>query len=231
VGQLLPGHPPNWSVQLPCRPYDGADPDGFMPRETMVAYLERYAAAVDAPVVEGVQDTGLRPNTVGFDLEPSIGPLATRSVVVCTGAYQRSHRLAAAATLPAGLPRLDVEDYRSPAELPPGGVLIIGSAQSGCQIAEELQEASRRVFSSPADARAGRRGASATTTCGAARRLLVYPPGAGCGRSRSKRVRPRGAGRGAPDEEGRRCRSIMFHRPEPTGGGPGSAWCTPTSWT
>ena len=44
---------PNWSVQLPGHPYDGPDPDGFMPRDELVLYLERYATAIDAPVRRG----------------------------------------------------------------------------------------------------------------------------------------------------------------------------------
>src|SRR5918911_3631775 len=48
---------PNWSVRLPGLGYDGADPDGFMPRDEIVAYLERYAAEVGAPVREGVEVT------------------------------------------------------------------------------------------------------------------------------------------------------------------------------
>jgi putative flavoprotein involved in K+ transport len=71
--------------------------------------------------------------------------LIADAVVIATGAYQRPHRPAAAATLPASLLQLDVEDYRSEKALPPGHVLVIGSGQSGCQIAEELHEAGREV--------------------------------------------------------------------------------------
>src|SRR5512144_640695 len=46
---------PNWSLQLPDHAYDGDDPDGFLPREEVVAYLERYA--VGAPVEQGVEVT------------------------------------------------------------------------------------------------------------------------------------------------------------------------------
>jgi putative flavoprotein involved in K+ transport len=66
-------------------------------------------------------------------------------VVVSTGAYQRPHRPAGAETLPADLFRIDLEGYRNPRELPSGGVLIVGSGQSGCQLAEELLEAGREV--------------------------------------------------------------------------------------
>jgi len=138
---------PNWSLQLPGHAYDGDDPDGFMPRDEIVAYLERYAASVDAPVREGVAVTSLHARSDGgFLLETSTGPIAAESVVLSTGAYQRPHRPAGAATLPDDILQIDVEDYRNAAELPPGAVLVVGSGQSGCQIAEELHEAGRDVF-------------------------------------------------------------------------------------
>jgi putative flavoprotein involved in K+ transport len=138
---------PNWTVQLPRHPYDGQDPDGFMLRDEIVAYLERYAAAVEAPVREGVDVISLQPGPdSGFHLETSAGPLAAQIVILATGGYQRPHRPAGAATLPADLLQIDVEDYRSPADLPPGPVLVVGSGQSGCQIAEELHKAGREVF-------------------------------------------------------------------------------------
>jgi putative flavoprotein involved in K+ transport len=138
---------PNWSVRLPGHPYDGDEPDGFMPRDEIVAYLERYAAGFGAPVREGIKVTSLAAApTGGFLLRTADGEIRARSVVVATGAYQRAHRPEQAASLPADLPQIDVQEYRSPAELPPGSVLVVGSGQSGCQIAEELREAGREVF-------------------------------------------------------------------------------------
>ena len=138
---------PNWSVQLPGHHYDGPDPDGFMLRDELVRYLEHYAAAIDAPLREGVEVSSVTPEPGGgFALSSSAGDIVASTVVVCTGAYQRPHRPAAAATLPADLLQIDVGDYRNPGELPPGRVLIVGSGQSGCQIAEELHEDGREVF-------------------------------------------------------------------------------------
>jgi putative flavoprotein involved in K+ transport len=138
---------PNWSVQLPDHAYDGDDPDGFMPRDEIVAYLERYASAVQAPVREGVEVTALRPGGGGgLILDTSHGVLEAETVVLTTGAYQRPHRPAAAASLPADLQQIDAEDYRNPADLPKGRVLVVGSGQSGCQIAEELHHAGRDVY-------------------------------------------------------------------------------------
>jgi putative flavoprotein involved in K+ transport len=137
---------PNWSVRLPGHPYDEDDPDGFMPRDELVAYLERYASGFGAPVREGVHVTSLERGPHGFLLGTSAGELEARTVVLSTGAYQRAHRPAVATTLPPDLLQIDVEDYRSPGELPSGPVLVVGSGQSGCQIAEELHEAGREVF-------------------------------------------------------------------------------------
>jgi putative flavoprotein involved in K+ transport len=138
---------PNWSLQLPGHHYDGDDPHGFMRRDEIVAYLERYAFAFDAPVKEGVEVTRLsRRSNTGFTLETSAGELTAKIVVLSTGAYQRPHRPPSATTLPADLFQLDVSDYRNPSELPAGPVLIVGSGQSGCQIAEELHRSGRDVF-------------------------------------------------------------------------------------
>ena len=138
---------PNWSVQLPGHPYDGDDPDGFMPRDEIVGYLERYAAGFDAPVREGVEVTALRAGRDGrLLLETSDGEIEARNVILSTGAYQRPNRPAGAASLPPDLFQIDVEEYRNPDELPAGAVLVVGSGQSGCQISEELHVAGRDVF-------------------------------------------------------------------------------------
>ncbi len=137
---------PNWTVQLPGHPYDGDDPDGFMARDEVAAYLERYAAGCGAPVREGVEIRSLAPRDGGFELETSAGTLGAAAAVVCSGAYQRPHRPPQAASLPPGLPQIDASRYRNPAALPEGPVLVVGSGQSGCQIAEDLREAGREVF-------------------------------------------------------------------------------------
>ena len=146
MGRLPSGPTPNWSVRLPGHHYDQKDPDGFMLRDEVVGYLERYVSGFGAPVREGVEVTSLQSRPHGFVLETSAGKLEAQTVVLSTGAYQRPHRPAGAATLPPDLLQIDVEDYRNPAELPPGPVLVVGSGQSGCQIAEELHQAGREVF-------------------------------------------------------------------------------------
>ncbi len=136
---------PNWSVRLPGGIYAGDDPDGFMPRDEIVAHLERYAAASGAPVREGVAVRTIDRAAGGFVARTSAGDVLAARVVLCTGAFQRAHRPAGADSLPTGLLQIDMEGYRNAASLPPGPILVVGSGQSGSQLAEELREAGRDV--------------------------------------------------------------------------------------
>jgi putative flavoprotein involved in K+ transport len=137
---------PNWSVRLPGLPYGGPEPDAFASRAEMVAHLERYRAEMDAPVLEGVEVQALEPRGEGFELSTSDGPMSARSVVVCTGAYQRALSPPGTDGLPAHVMMLDTRAYRNPAMVPDGDVLVVGSGQSGCQIAEDLVDAGRSVI-------------------------------------------------------------------------------------
>lgn len=137
---------PNWSVRLPGYPYDGDDPDGFMPRDEIVAYLERYAANVGCPVRTGVLVTAVRDGDGGgFEIDTADETLRARNLVVSTGAYQRPFAPRGIDTLPGDVLTMDIRGYTGPGVLPEGRVLVIGSGQTGCQIAEELHEAGRDV--------------------------------------------------------------------------------------
>ena len=138
---------PNWSTSMPGYPYDGDDPDGFMPRDAIAGRIAGYAAAIGAPVELGTSvDRLSAADHSGFLLETSAVPLAARQVVVATGPFQRPKVPPLAAALPSRIFQIHSHDYRNPAALPPGAVLIVGSGQSGVQLAEELQAAGRRIY-------------------------------------------------------------------------------------
>ncbi len=137
---------PNWTVRLAGLAYSGPEPDGFMDRDVLVDYLANYARSFSAPVREGVQVDSLEAGSDGgFQLRTTIGDVTAREVVIATGGYQKPYRPAVTQQLPPGLTVIDAEEYRNPAALPPGKVLIIGSGQTGCQFAEELHLAGRDV--------------------------------------------------------------------------------------
>ena len=138
---------PNWSVQLPGDggTYAGDDPDGFMPRDDLVQFLEGYASSIGAPVREGVAVNSIEAAPDGgFSVSTSDGPILADRVVLASGAYQRPHR-PLDSSMPSGIAELDTSDYRRPDALPDGAILVIGAGQSGLQIAEELHHAGRDV--------------------------------------------------------------------------------------
>ncbi|SBO42723.1 Flavoprotein involved in K+ transport [Cyanobium sp. NIES-981] len=136
---------PNWQCRLPDFPYDGEDPDGFMGRDEIVAYVRRFAAAIGADVREGVQVERLAQQGGSYVLSTSDGTIEAAHVIVATGGYHTPRRHPQAQRLPASVLQLDARDYRRPDQLPAGAVLVVGSGQSGCQIAEDLFLAGRRV--------------------------------------------------------------------------------------
>ena len=135
---------PNWQCRLPGWPYTGDDPDGFMLRDEILAHLRGYAASFDPPVQEHVEVVELTPGAAGgFVLQTSAGLLTAGQVVVATGGYHRPVVPDFAAAI--DVPQVHSQVYRNPAQLPPGEVLVVGTGQSGAQIAEDLHLAGRTV--------------------------------------------------------------------------------------
>jgi len=136
---------PNWQCALPGFPYAGDDPYGFMGKDAIVRYLEDYAASFRPPILEGVAVTHLAASARGYELATSAGECSARSVVLAVGGYHVPDVPRIAERLPPSIAQLHSAAYRSPAQLPPGDVLVVGTGQSGCQIAEDLHLAGRRV--------------------------------------------------------------------------------------
>ena len=139
---------PNWGLELPGHPpYAGGAPDAFAHRNEVWGFLEEYAAAIRAPLRCGVEVTALRSDeSNGYKLFTPHGTLRARSVVVATGPYQRARIPPLREGLPPSVLQVHAGDYRNPTSLPEGAVVVVGSGASGCQIADELVEAGRRVY-------------------------------------------------------------------------------------
>jgi putative flavoprotein involved in K+ transport len=137
---------PNWQCQLPGFPYDGSNPKGFMLKDEIVSYLERYAASFQPPLKEGVTVKKLTRNDSGiYEVSTSIGDYTADQVVIAVGGYHTPSLPRVAERLPKSVKQLHSCEYRSAASLPPGAVFVVGSGQSGCQIAEDLHLAGRKV--------------------------------------------------------------------------------------
>jgi putative flavoprotein involved in K+ transport len=137
---------PNWQCQLPGFPYNGADPHGFMLRDEIVAYMDAFIASFDPPLREGVNVRQVRADAQhGFFVDATDGIHFAEQVVIAAGGYQIPIVPRSAEKLPDGIVQIHSSIYRNPQSLPDGAVLVVGSGQSGCQIAEDLHLAGRKV--------------------------------------------------------------------------------------
>jgi putative flavoprotein involved in K+ transport len=145
---------PNFMNALPGLPYDGAEAGGFSTAEELARQYEEYAERFHLPVQTGVRVSSVRQADDGqyFVVEsttangPAREPVLSRSIVIASG-VQRTPRIPALRSqIPANITQLHTAEYRNAEALPPGAVVVVGSGQSGCQIAEDLLSAGRTVY-------------------------------------------------------------------------------------
>lgn len=132
---------------MPGDRYDGSDPEGAMTRDEFVGMLEGYVSRHRLPVQTGEAVAEVAPDgTGGYRVCTSHRTLPARNVVVASGSLNQPRRPALSLQISPSVRQIDASDYRSPAALEPGAVLVVGSGQSGGQIAKDLADAGRQVL-------------------------------------------------------------------------------------
>ena len=144
---------PNFMNALPGLPYDGPEPDSFWRPDELVTYFQRYVEHFQLPVRTGVtvvsveraedEERFLVKTRPAGQAEESV---LSRSIVIACGSQQAPKFPPTRSRIPHNITQLHPANYRSPTALPPGAIVIVGSGQSGCQIAEELLSAGRTVY-------------------------------------------------------------------------------------
>lgn len=137
---------PNWQCRLPGWPYAGPEPDGFMLRDQIVDYLDGFAGSFDPPLRENVAVTRVSPRAEGgYRVETTAGTWTTDQVVIATGGYDTPVVPPYAGAIDPAIFQMHSREYRRPAQFPEGGVLVVGTGQSGVQLMEDFHREGRRV--------------------------------------------------------------------------------------
>ena len=138
---------PNWQCTLPGYHYPGEDPEGFMIKDEIVEYIKDYAKSFNPPIKEGIEVLQVRKNKYQglFELTTSIGNYTADQVVIATGSYHQAKVPRMAERLPEDIVQLHSSEYKNPHSLSDGEILVVGTGQSGCQIAEDLHLAGKKV--------------------------------------------------------------------------------------
>lgn len=139
---------PNWAFQLPGARYEGGEPEAFMPREEIIHRFEQYIEKYHLPIQYDARVSSVDPDPggQGYLVQVDGTMYEAKNVVVATGLFQHPRIPSFSANLPGWILQLSSGQYRNANALPPGAVLVVGSAQSGCQIAEELYQSGRTVY-------------------------------------------------------------------------------------
>lgn len=139
---------PNWAVRLPGAEYSGPQPDGFMTKNEVIRYFQEYVSRFRLPLQCNKRAISVEQKTDrrGFLVSTDNEKFDADNVVIATGLFQRPKRQLIAQKIASGVTQIHSSQYRNPDALPPGAVLVVGSSQSGCQIADELHKSGRRVY-------------------------------------------------------------------------------------
>ncbi len=121
----LPGWPfpaPGWS---------------YPTKDEVADYLESYAARFELPVRSGVKVDALSKEDGRFVVRSGPSRYEADNVVVATGGYETPRIPEFAAELDPNIVQLHSSEYRNPAQLTEGSVLVVGAGNSGAEIALE----------------------------------------------------------------------------------------------
>lgn len=136
---------PNFQARLPGQVYEGDDPEGFLTGAEFIDFVQGYAEVIDAPVSPHTEVTAVRPAAGGYEVVTDQGPWWCRSVVLASGACNLPSIPRVADAVPAGIDQVNPLEYRTPDQLADGGVLVVGAAATGIQLAEEIHASGRPV--------------------------------------------------------------------------------------
>ena len=136
---------PNWQSRLPGFGYDGDDPDGFRKMPETIDFICRYAEAISAPVETHTTVTSVRRTDAGYQVVTDQGDWHCRTMVLASGASNIANVPALAAAVPAHIAQVTPTEYRNPDQFADGGVMVVGAAATGAQLAQEIHRSGRPV--------------------------------------------------------------------------------------
>ena len=137
---------PNFQVRMPGAEYEGNDPYGFMSLAQVVKYFDDFVKRFRLPVHCGVEAFSVEQIGPSYLVRTSERNYMAENVVIATGLYQSPKIPSYSAEIPEAILQMHSMHYRNPATLPQGAVLVVGTGQSGAQIAQELYQSGRKVY-------------------------------------------------------------------------------------
>src|SRR6516165_8052622 len=137
---------PNFQVRMPGAEYNGTDPYGFMSLAEVVKYFDDYVERFRLSVHCEVEVFSVEKMQEEYLVRTSEGDYQADNVVIATALYQSPKIPHFSTAIPADILQIHSMEYRNLSYLRDGAVLVVGTGQSGAQIAEEIYQSGRKVY-------------------------------------------------------------------------------------
>ena len=141
---------PNWMSWFPGMELPTEIREHFMTKDEFVTYLRKYVDTFELPVMEGYKVVRLKYQNELFIISTENNGQQTewraKSVIVASGMMNKVQLHRSSPYISPNIMQLHASEYKNPQQLPEGNILVVGAAQSGCQIAEELALAGRKAY-------------------------------------------------------------------------------------
>jgi putative flavoprotein involved in K+ transport len=136
---------PNWLARLPGYVYQGDNLNGYMDMPEVIDFMENYAEFISAPVRQNTMVTSVKHDGDFYRVATNQGNWTCETLVVASGACNRANVPAIAERMPSEIEMITPMQYRNPAQLQAGGVMVVGGSATGLQLAEEIHRSGRPV--------------------------------------------------------------------------------------
>ena len=142
---------PNWAIKIPefgfgTKYFPSKNPHGFLNKIQTIEYIKSFASYVGSKIyIKENVDSIVKEKDI-YKIVTSTRTIVTDTVIVASGAFGESYIPSINENLNEEIYQIHSSEYKNSENLPEGGVLVIGSGQSGAQIVEDLMDSGRKVW-------------------------------------------------------------------------------------
>ena len=142
---------PNWAIKIPefgfgTRYFPSKNAHGFLNKIQTIEYIKSFASYVGSKIyIKENVDSIVKEKDI-YKIVTSTRTIVTDTVIVASGAFGESYIPSIKENLNEEIYQIHSSEYKNSENLPEGGVLVVGSGQSGAQIVEDLMDSGRKVW-------------------------------------------------------------------------------------
>tara|TARA_B100000575_G_scaffold231566_1_gene192715 strand:+ start:1965 stop:3227 length:1263 start_codon:yes stop_codon:yes gene_type:complete len=142
---------PNWAIKIPefgfgTKHFPSNNPDEFLSKKQTIKLLKSYSKFIGSEIYENEFVNSIKKDGSKYKITTSLREIISDKVVLANGAFGDPYIPEISSRINNNFYQIHSADYKNYRQLPEGGVLVVGSGQSGAQIAEDLLMEGKKVY-------------------------------------------------------------------------------------